>query len=278
MEDTPETLLTIGEFARRSRLSLKALRLYDRLGLLTPARVDPVTGYRSYGAAQVERARLIVLLRRLDMPLAAVADVLAADGPAGADLVAGYWASVERRIAVQRELAVHLRVQLSGGSERSPSMYRIERREVAEQTVLTERRHLRIGELSEWIPAACQRLEAVAERCGGVFGPPFVIYHGEVSEDGDGPVEVCVPVDPSLAGHAGPGAAVRVEPAHRQLYTRLTRAQMEYPDLLGGYEAVHRAAGERGLDVVGSAREIYFGHYLGPDPQEPICDVAVPVG
>jgi protein phosphatase len=41
-------LLTIGTFAKASRLSPKALRLYDELGLLTPARVDPVTGYRLY--------------------------------------------------------------------------------------------------------------------------------------------------------------------------------------------------------------------------------------
>lgn len=274
MEDT---LLTIGDFARRSRLSPKALRLYDRLGLLTPARVDPGTGYRFYRPEQVDRARLIVLLRRIDMPLATVAEVLAAEpGRDGADRVAAYWAGVERRIAVQRELAVFLRVQLSGGRERSPSMYRIERREVPEQTVLSDRQHVRIGELAAWIPSSFRLLEVVAERCGGVAGPPFVIYHGEVSEDSDGPVENCVPVDPGLAGQAGE-ATVRVEPAHRQLYTRLTRAQLEYPHILGAYEAVHRAAEEAGLEVVGSAREIYFGHYAGPDPHEPVCDVAVPV-
>ncbi len=37
---------SIGEFARRSRLSAKALRLYDELGLLPPARVDEDSGYR----------------------------------------------------------------------------------------------------------------------------------------------------------------------------------------------------------------------------------------
>ena len=41
-------LLTIGEFARESRLSPKALRLYDQLGLLRPCRVDEWTGYRYY--------------------------------------------------------------------------------------------------------------------------------------------------------------------------------------------------------------------------------------
>jgi len=36
----------IGEFARRSRLPPKALRLYDELGLVRPARVDTASGYR----------------------------------------------------------------------------------------------------------------------------------------------------------------------------------------------------------------------------------------
>ena len=69
-----DPLLSIGVFARRSRLSMKALRLYDRRGLLTPADVDPDTGYRRYRESQLVTARLIVMLRRLNMPLAQVAD------------------------------------------------------------------------------------------------------------------------------------------------------------------------------------------------------------
>jgi DNA-binding transcriptional MerR regulator len=52
------SLLTIGAFARASRLSPKALRLYDDLGLLRPVEVDPASGYRFYDPAQLDRARL----------------------------------------------------------------------------------------------------------------------------------------------------------------------------------------------------------------------------
>ncbi len=65
-----EDMLTIGAFAKAVRLSPKALRLYDELGLLKPGRVDPDTGYRYYAVAQLERARLVAWLRRLGMPLA----------------------------------------------------------------------------------------------------------------------------------------------------------------------------------------------------------------
>jgi PPM family protein phosphatase len=56
--------MSIGEFARRSRLSAKALRLYDGLGLLSPARVDDLSGYRYYERVQIDKARLIATLRQ----------------------------------------------------------------------------------------------------------------------------------------------------------------------------------------------------------------------
>ncbi|HEY5985567.1 MAG TPA: MerR family DNA-binding transcriptional regulator [Streptosporangiaceae bacterium] len=48
-------LLAIGAFARAARLSPKALRLYDELGLLPPACIDPASGYRFYEPAQLSR-------------------------------------------------------------------------------------------------------------------------------------------------------------------------------------------------------------------------------
>jgi DNA-binding transcriptional MerR regulator len=63
--------ISIGEFARRSRLSLKALRLYDERGVLVPARVDQGSGYRYYDTAQLEETPLVVMLRQLQAPLAA---------------------------------------------------------------------------------------------------------------------------------------------------------------------------------------------------------------
>jgi DNA-binding transcriptional MerR regulator len=62
-------LLTVGLMARLSGLTVKALRHYDRTGLLRPAAVDGATGYRLYRGDQVAEARLVRLLRSLDLPL-----------------------------------------------------------------------------------------------------------------------------------------------------------------------------------------------------------------
>ena len=101
-------VLTIGEFARASRLSPKALRLYDELGLLTPARVDPVSGYRLYEPGQLEQARLVAWLRRLGMPLARIRVVCDLPPASAAAEVAAFWAQAEADLASRRDLAAFL--------------------------------------------------------------------------------------------------------------------------------------------------------------------------
>lgn len=75
-------LLTIGAFSRRTGVSPRALRIYDESGLLRPAEVDPRTGYRRYGPAQLPVARAIRLLRDLEMPLDDIAALLGDPSPA----------------------------------------------------------------------------------------------------------------------------------------------------------------------------------------------------
>jgi len=117
------TLLTIGAFARTSRLSIKALRLYDEIGLLPPTWTDPETGYRYYEPGQLDRARLVAWLRRLDMPLARirhVCDLGETDRPAAAAEIREFWLRVEADTAARRELVDFLIDQLSGKEAKMP--------------------------------------------------------------------------------------------------------------------------------------------------------------
>lgn len=70
--------LTVGQLARRAGLTTKALRHYDRIGLLHPHSVDPTNGYRRYAVNQVEQARLVGLLREVDVPLEQIRRLLQA--------------------------------------------------------------------------------------------------------------------------------------------------------------------------------------------------------
>ncbi|MFJ3232415.1 MerR family transcriptional regulator [Streptomyces sp. NPDC086787] len=280
-----EELLTIGAFAARARLSAKALRLYDRLGLLAPAHVDGTSGYRYYRAGQVEHARLVALLRQLDMPLARIAEVVeAGDGPEAADLVTAYWADVEARFAGQRALADYLRGRLSGRSTEMYGKFVVETVDVPERVVITETRHTLADELPAWIGASLGRLESAAAECGGLSGPPFVVYYAEVSMESDGPAEACVPVADERAARewlARQGRTrdhgVRVEPAHRLAFTRIVKAQVAQPQILTAFEAVERWMAGEGLEMAGPCREVYFADWEASGAQDPVCDVAFPV-
>lgn len=139
-----------------------------------------------------------------------------------------------------------------GPTEGNYDMYDVLERDVAEQRVLTEQRHTTVDGLSDWISAALGRLYAAAAELGLGAGASFVIYHGEVNEDSDGPVECCV----SINGEADLGDLPhRIEPAHREAYTRITVAQVEFPQILSAYEAVEsgcRATVEKQVARLGS--------------------------
>lgn len=71
--------MKIGDFSRLSRVSVKALRYYERLGLLTPVRTDEFTGYRYYSADQLPRLRSILELKDLGFSLEEVSRLLDED-------------------------------------------------------------------------------------------------------------------------------------------------------------------------------------------------------
>jgi DNA-binding transcriptional MerR regulator len=74
-------MLRIGEFSRLARVSVKALRLYDRLGLLKPAQTDEFTGYRYYSSGQLPRLNAILALKELGFSLEQVALLLDEGSP-----------------------------------------------------------------------------------------------------------------------------------------------------------------------------------------------------
>ena len=105
--------LMIGEFARRCRLPVSTLRYYDKIGLLTPAVVDPTTGYRRYTADQLSTAVLIGRLRAVGTAPRDIAGVLIGGAQSAAVLaaerrrVAGQVSAAQRSLAEIDDLLAH---------------------------------------------------------------------------------------------------------------------------------------------------------------------------
>jgi protein phosphatase len=113
-------LLTIGAFARAARLSPKALRLYDELGLLKPVRVDEQSGYRYYSPDQLEAARMVAWLRRIGMPLATIAEISGRSPAEAAAAVTAFLRVAEADFSERKGLALFLIEFLSGRETAMP--------------------------------------------------------------------------------------------------------------------------------------------------------------
>ncbi|WP_062383075.1 MerR family transcriptional regulator [Demequina iriomotensis] len=273
-------LLSIGAFAALSRLSVKALRHYDEQGLLAPVRVDPVTSYRWYSPDQVRRAALIGTMRRMDVPLPVIRAVLDhATGPEEAvEAFTGWWAAQERRHDERRGIGRYLTRQL----RQQGTVMDISTRSVPERTLAVIGRELYQPELEPFIMEAFSTLFRHAEARPGLRAldttpaePTYVIYHGPVTPDQSALVEACIVVSPDA--RPAEGVAIRLEPAHEEAYATLTRAEVEFPDILDAYDAVAEwvlAHGTMREDL--PSREVYFTDVMKAAPGDPACDVAFP--
>jgi DNA-binding transcriptional MerR regulator len=214
--------ISIGEFARQSRLSLRALRLYDERGVLVPSRVDQVSGYRYYDTAQLEQARLVVMLRELQVPLAVIRELLACDPADAAKRVAEYWRGAEAAHDARRELADYLVSRLSG---KKCVMYETGTREIPKRSLLCLKRRVEVQEMwgfgKEFMAIMRERPLPKLE---GREGAVLCIYWSYPTADGDGLVEWCKPVPaeeaPTLAWQY-PELTLRTEPAHQEVFVAL---------------------------------------------------------
>ncbi|HEY2794081.1 MAG TPA: MerR family transcriptional regulator [Micromonosporaceae bacterium] len=267
--------LTIGEFGRRTGLSAKALRLYDVSGLLPPAEVDAISGYRRYTSEQIERARRISLLRQLDMPLAVVAEVLAGTDTEAALRLERWWAAQEASMRARRGSLEYLREQLNRTTGRRKP-HDVTLRDVPETKLATISRTTDQQHLVDTITAGGEELRRFLDTAGATpTGESWVIYHGQVTPDSEATVEMCAPftgtVDP-----AGP-VVIRVEPAQTVAACTITRGECFYPTIMLAYDDVAAWTAANGRPMTGPPREIYFVDWCDIGDDDPFAHIAVPV-
>ena len=275
--------ISIGEFARRSRLSLKALRLYDERGVLVPSRVDQASGYRYYVTAQLEEARLVVMLRQLQLPLAVIKELLACDPADAATRIAEHWRDAEAAHDARRALADYLVSRLRG---KRSVMYEVATREMPERSLLCLKRN--VDEQGMWAFGK-EFIAILRERplpkIEGREGAMFCIYWGWPSADSDGPAEWCKPVPEAearaLAEHY-PELTLRTEPAHREAFVALPGPLVSGVQIQLAAESLSAWAQEQEQGIKDERLTLTpedLGEritYLATGPTSVDCDFAVP--
>ena len=251
-------LMPIGRFSKMTRLSVKALRLYDDMGLLTPEVVDEASGYRYYDIAQANTAEAIRVLRSVDMPLDEIRSVIDTNDR---DLVHKHLVVHRDRLA--ERLATHERMlsYLEDLIDQKEGImpYEIEIMTSEPQLVAATRVHTNLSQIGEDIGTGFGTLVGALGRLQiQPAGAPLIVYHDVIDEETEGDIELCVPVastiaeDPDVYSRELEGGTM-ASTVHRGPYHEIGRA----------YHTVTHWISDHGHEIAGPPRETYLN-----DPQE----------
>ncbi|MBP2367728.1 MerR family transcriptional regulator [Pseudonocardia parietis] len=246
-------LMTIGDFATVTHLSIRTLRRYHESGLLEPEHVDPHSGYRYYTAEQIPTAQVIRRFRDLDMPVREIADLLATGDPeVRSSLITDHLARLEDRLTATGRAVTALRRLLT------PTPARLEvvhRREPARRVVGTAAEVDLDGVLT-WYSDAMAAIDAAVTTAGAIVtGPPGGRYDNSLFTHGHGRATVFVPADREVrAGRVGP-----ITLAARELALTVHHGNHDDIDLTYGALGAHLA--DHALVVDGPVHETYL---VGP--------------
>jgi effector-binding domain-containing protein len=266
------SLVPIGRFSKMTRLSVKALRLYDENGLLPPAHVDPSSGYRYYHPGQANRAEAVRILRSVDMPLDEIKAVLDADNPelVHKQLVA-HRERLAERLAIQERMLAYLESLIQRGEGVMP--YEVEVIEEKPQQIAAVKIRTSLSRIAEDIPAGFASLVHGMGSAGvSPAGAPLIVYHEFIDEATDGDIEICVPVNGDVDGdtdvygrelEGGPMASA----LHRGPYEQIALA----------YHVVTAWISEHGHEIAGPPREIYLNDPQVVPPEELLTRVEFPI-
>ena len=268
-------MLNIGEFARLGQVSPRMLRHYDRLGLLAPERVDPDTGYRSYGVQQLVRLHRLLALRDLGFTLEQIGGLL--DGEVPLEQLRGMLrlrrAQLEHTVADEqgrlRRVEAHLRAIEGSNTVK------------AQDTVIKQTQPLRVAEtrgiaaaldpehigplFMQLAPKLIGHLQAAGAQPGMLVG-----YYDEPEEDGSVGVHVAYEIGEQAVPASD--AVEIVELPVVEVASVVHRGSMD--DISPVYEALIRWIEDSGYRLAGYSRELY--HEMGADGPS-VTELQVPI-
>lgn len=270
-------MLSIGDFARLAGVSVRMMRHYDAVGLLRPAHVDPHSGYRSYTAAQLDRANRLVAFKQLGFTLEQVSTLLEDE------------VDVEQMRGMLRlrrtELATRIATDQGRLEQVEHRLRMIERKTMSSTTYEeTSLPALRLAQFTARVGDQSQVGEVVGPLFGRLDGAvaaagltPTGPSMGHYSFDDNGLVAAAAyPVETSVteADVAGTDLEVADLPAQERAVT--TRMTGSLNGIGEAWQALTREVERRGLRFAGPCREIYVQASVD-DPDNWVIDLQQPV-
>ena len=275
-------MLKISDFAQLSRISPKTLRLYDRLGLLKPAKIDCQNNYRYYSASQLPRLNRILVFKELGFSLEQIGYLLNEDIPISEvrGMLRLKQLEIEQRLSEEALRLKRVKIRLQElEQEKSMSNYDVIIKPVESQLFAAT-----LGIIPNFEDCV-STIEKLFDRVYGyVFGRGIKevgsginIYHETKLRDKDIPIEVVVPIPQTISNNDPcansiwiyelPGVEKMACVVHHGSFDSLGEA---YCTLLSWIE-------KHQYQIAGSTREVYLQYERDGDPNQYVTEVQIPI-
>ena len=271
-------MFSIGEFAQHGRVSVRMLRHYDAIGLLRPACVDPVTGYRSYQASQLAQLNRVIALKDLGFTLQQVQEIMAEQVSAAElrGMLRLRRAEIQSRIDAETSRLARVEARLATIED--------EARVPVDGVVIKGLAPVRVAELAgvagsyepEAItpvirPLYCGLRQRMASALVTAAGPAMAYYEDAPASDGAIVVHAAVPVAGGTDGDHG-FAVVDLAEVDRAAVI-IHHGSMD--NVLPAVQALARWIDAGGYRAAGYAREVTLE--WSPDPDRWVTELQQPI-
>jgi DNA-binding transcriptional MerR regulator len=274
-------MFKIGEFSRIARVSGRLLRYYDGIGLLSPQRIDPATGYRYYSADQLGRLNRILALKDLGLSLEQVARMV--DGKISTDEIRGMLmlkkADLERTLSEEAVRLRHIESRLQQIDEQgSLRDYDVVVKSAARQPYLSMRRTYR--RIEDVVAMLRKVSRAATARIPESVRDAMIVVAYSDFEDEDLDLEIGFSLKQEMTRRiALPGGmemTVNELPAIECLATLVRSGPLHQSHIAFGALGIWMEA--NGFQIAGTSRELFLQPpFQRPDQEDVVMEIQFPV-
>ena len=264
-------MFTIGEFSRICQVSIKTLRHYDKVGLLKPAKVDALTGYRYYSQRQLEVMLLIQRLKRYGFPLEEIRGML--NGAEEKELFSKLLRQKEKLLQqrqetdqILKELTGHLRdFERTGDIMGYQKKYEIQLVEAPERNVIASRQKMGVDEFGRYYEKLYKRVPEEKVTPNGMVG---AVYYDEEFDRECSDIELVLGIREKEKADRIIESGLCARTVHKGAYSTLSEA----------YAALVTWIKEQGYQCNGAPYEFYLKtQFDGLSPEEWETEIYFPI-